>query len=121
MRKIIQRTKICKHCQNQIKPAKFAWFCDNCKKLICDETKSPKDYGLQISVFFKQIPAGQPDTIHIDLCGYKCLRQWLVNYNPKKEVWFVVLPYIEAKETEKWTNVRDRFLREFMNDNPSIR
>lgn len=121
MRKIVKREKHCKHCNNQIASPKYAWFCDNCKKLIWDESQSSRDHRMEVSVFFKKNPSGKPDAIHIDLCGYKCLRQWLMQYNPKREVWFVVLPSIEAHQSEKWTDIRDKFLREFMNDNPSVR
>lgn len=120
MKKLVKRAVYCKHCNHQQIPARYSWFCDNCKKQICDETQNPSDLGsLQITVFFK---SGGLEASHLDFCGYKCLRHWLINYNPaKKEVDFIVLPYIHSNKSETWLQVRDRFLKEFMNDNPSRR
>jgi hypothetical protein len=122
MRRLVKRAKICKHCKHPTQPPQYAWFYDRCKKLICDESQNPKENGAkQVTVFFKKVPTGKPDSLHLDFCGYKCLRQWIISYNPKNAVWFISLPYIEAKPTEKWIDKRDIFLKEFMNDNPSIR
>jgi len=122
MRKIIKRRKLCKHCGAVTKAEKFAWFCDNCKKLICDESINPKEHGaLQLTVFYKHTPSGHSDADRFDLCSWKCVKAFLLNHKFKWAVWFVDLPYIEANNSEKFEDKLKVFFREFGMDNPSVR
>lgn len=122
MRKIIKRRKVCKHCGGTTKPEQYAWFCDNCKKLICDKTKNPKENGaLAITVFYKNSQSGNNDADHFELCTWKCVKAFLLNHKFKRAVWFIDLPYIEAHTTEKFEDKLEQFLKEFATYNPSMR
>jgi hypothetical protein len=122
MRKLVKKEKRCKQCGACKKPAQYSWFCDNCKKLICDETKSPHECGaLDMSVFYKHTSSGTSDADHFELCSWKCVKAFLLNHKFKRAVWFVDLPYVEAKNSEKFEDKLKAFLREFAPDNPSMR
>jgi len=106
MRKKTESDTICKECGHITQYGKEECFCDVCKKKLL-----PKQFPLQISVFWNDIDSFGQD---IDCCSWKCLAQWLKEFPLNKdEIRFITLPYIRSLEKEHFDDSLQRMLEAF--------
>lgn len=110
MRKVVKPALKCKLCGQITEHEKFEEFCDQCQKLMTEET-----YPLHMTVFVK----GADETYDVNVCSWECLKRYFIE-NKKKllQTEFISLPYptFDTKVGKQYVESGREFFKVFIGE-----